>query len=175
MYGKTVADGALLIFLACVGLAQRVHEASPLLVELLGLSLLIYGMVRSYDKPWQGGLISGIGLTFIGLSGVLWNMLFLWFAACFGFIKNSQKRALGWFGCSIPVTIIGLTLWPLLWYLAEIPSAKITNAWMIWLGRDQLQTMLSIDSIEFLSVNFWAYTSPDSATRLEYVSMEYSR
>ena len=32
-YGMTLADGALLIFLACVGLAQRAHETTPMMAQ----------------------------------------------------------------------------------------------------------------------------------------------
>jgi 4-amino-4-deoxy-L-arabinose transferase-like glycosyltransferase len=159
-YGKTVADSALLIFLACVGLAQRVHEASPLLVELLGLTLLIYGVVRSYDKPWQGGIISGLGMVAVGLSGMLWTAIFLWVAAFIGFYTRSNKRLTGWLIGSITVTLIGLSVWPILWHQSGLSPEKIANAWFIWLGRDQLQASISFDSLEFLSLNFWAYTWP---------------
>jgi 4-amino-4-deoxy-L-arabinose transferase-like glycosyltransferase len=159
-YGKTLADGALLIFLACVGLAPRVHEASPLLVELLGVTLLIYGIVRSYDKPWQGGIVSGLGMVAIGLSGMLWTAIFLWVAAFVGFYTRKNKRLTGWIVGSLLITAIGLSSWPILWHLMALPAEKIANAWFIWLGRDQLQAAISLGSLEFLSVNFWAYTWP---------------
>ena len=159
-YGKTLADGALLIFLACVGLAQRVHEASPFLVELLGISLLIYGVVRSVDKPWQGGAMSGLGIAVIGLSGILWTALFLWIAATISFRIRQIKGFKSWLTGCISVSLLGLSLWPLLWHLGELTSAQTTNAWFIWLGRDQLQASISIPSMQFLFVNFWAYTWP---------------
>ena len=159
-FGKTIADGALLIFLACVGLAQRVHEASPLLVELLGVSLLIYGVVRTYDKPWQGGIVSGLGMVAIGLSGMLWTAIFLWMAAFIGFYTRENRRLTGWIFGSLLVTFTGLLSWPILWYIAGLSPEKIANAWFIWLGRDQLQAAVSLTSFEFLSVNFWAYTWP---------------
>jgi len=67
-YGMTLADGALLIFLACVGLAQRTHETTPMMAQLMGLSIVMYGTIRGLDKPWQGGAWTGFGLVLLGLS-----------------------------------------------------------------------------------------------------------
>lgn len=67
-YGMTLADGALLIFLACVGLAQRTHETTPMMAQLMGLSIVMYGTIRGLDKPWQGGAWTGLGLVILGLS-----------------------------------------------------------------------------------------------------------
>ncbi len=76
-YGKTIADAALLIFLACVGLAIRVHEASPMVVSMWSISLLVYGIVRGFDKPLQGGAWTGLALGIMSLSGMLWTTVFL--------------------------------------------------------------------------------------------------
>ena len=35
-YGRTLADGALLILLACFGLAERGHETTPQLAQFVG-------------------------------------------------------------------------------------------------------------------------------------------
>lgn len=159
-YGKTLADGALLIFLACLGLAQRVHEASPLLLELLGLNLLMYGLVRSFDKPKQGSFISGLGISIVALSGMLWTALFLWLAAMVSLKVSKNKHFKVWLTLSTMIALLGLSLWPISWHLSGISPTKINHAWFIWLGRDQLQAMISMDSIEFLTINFWAYTWP---------------
>src|SRR5580693_5533557 len=67
-YGRTLADGALLILLACFGLAERGHETTPQLGQFAGTALLLYGLVRSCDKPVQGALIWGAAIGFVGLS-----------------------------------------------------------------------------------------------------------
>ena len=71
-YGRTLADSALMIFLACIGLATRAHETTPALAQLLGVTTLLYGLVRGLDKPIQGGFWTGIGLAVIALSASLW-------------------------------------------------------------------------------------------------------
>ena len=60
-YGRTLADGALLILLACFGLAERGHETTPQLAQFVGIAMLVYGLVRMIDKPIQGALTWGLG------------------------------------------------------------------------------------------------------------------
>lgn len=67
-YGRTLADGALLIFLACVGLAMRGHETTPQVGQVCFVAMSLYGMVRSLDKPIQGGIWLGVGLGALTLS-----------------------------------------------------------------------------------------------------------
>ncbi len=61
-YGRALADGALLIFLACVGLAVRGHETTAQVGQVCFIAFMLYGMVRSLDKPVQGSLWFGVGL-----------------------------------------------------------------------------------------------------------------
>jgi 4-amino-4-deoxy-L-arabinose transferase-like glycosyltransferase len=68
-YGRTLADGALLILLACFGLAERGHETTPLLAQFLSIALIVYGLVRSLDKPLPGALSWGFGLGLVGMTG----------------------------------------------------------------------------------------------------------
>lgn len=68
-YGRTLADGALLIFLACVGLAQRGHETTPLVGALCFVALTLYGLIRALDRPVQGSLIYGLAIGCLSLAG----------------------------------------------------------------------------------------------------------
>lgn len=67
-YGRTLADGALLIFLACVGLAMRGHETTPQVGQVCFVAMSLYGLVRSLDMPTQGALWLGAGLGALTLA-----------------------------------------------------------------------------------------------------------
>lgn len=67
-YGRALADGALLIFLACVGLAMRGHETTAQVGQVCFIAFILYGMVRSLDKPVQGSLWFGVGLAALCLA-----------------------------------------------------------------------------------------------------------
>ena len=67
-YGRTLADGALLILLACFGLAERGHETTPQLAQFVCIGMLVYGLVRGIDKPVQGALWWGLALGLIAMT-----------------------------------------------------------------------------------------------------------
>ena len=67
-YGRTLADGALLILLACFGLAERGHETTSTVGQLTLISMAIYGLVRSLDKPRQGAMWFGLALGGMALA-----------------------------------------------------------------------------------------------------------
>ena len=53
----SLADGALLVLVACFGLAERGHETTPQLAQFAWIAMLVYGIVRGIDKPMQGALV----------------------------------------------------------------------------------------------------------------------
>ncbi|WER47098.1 glycosyltransferase family 39 protein [Cupriavidus sp. WKF15] len=67
-YGRTLADGALLVFLACVGLAVRGHETTAQVGQVALIAMILYGLVRSLDKPIHGSLVFGLGLGALTLA-----------------------------------------------------------------------------------------------------------
>jgi hypothetical protein len=68
-YGRTLADGALLILVACFGLAERGHETTPQLAQFAWIAMFVYGIVRGIDKPMQGALWWGAAVRLVALSG----------------------------------------------------------------------------------------------------------
>src|SRR5260363_316320 len=67
-YGRTIADGALLILLACFGLAEHGHETTPEVMQFACVSMWLYGWVRSLDCPVQGALWWGGALGLLALA-----------------------------------------------------------------------------------------------------------
>ena len=160
-FGKTIADGAVLIFLACVGLAIRVHEASPLLTELFGVCFLIYGMVRGFDKPLQGGVIGGIAIGIIALSGNLWTAILLGMPSILCItLLHTQKVSKRMLLAFLITTTIMLSIWPLTWKFGNASQEQILQAMPIWWGEYAFKGFINLDSIEFLGINFWSYTWP---------------
>ena len=86
-YGRTLADGALLVFLACVGLAMRAHETTAQVGQVSFVAMILYGLVRSLDKPVQGSLWFGIGLGALTLaSGPVLPIVLLAAVVACGFV-----------------------------------------------------------------------------------------
>ncbi|WP_439670738.1 PMT family glycosyltransferase ArnT/Agl22, involved in glycosylation of proteins and lipid IVA [Cupriavidus necator] len=110
-YGRTLADGALLIFLACVGLAMRGHETTPQVGQVAFIALALYGMVRSLDKPIQGSLVYGAALGGLALaSGPLLPLALLGGSAvCALVCKPLPWRRLAAIG--IPLALLLVSAW----------------------------------------------------------------
>ncbi len=68
-YARTLADGALLALLACLGLAQLSHETTPALGQLCFTALLFFGLsALPYQRRWSAPATAAgmLGLTLSG-------------------------------------------------------------------------------------------------------------
>ena len=159
-YGMTLADGALLIFLACIGLAQRAHETTPMMAQMMGISIVLYGTVRGLDKPWQGGLWTGLGIAIVALSSNITLSLIVVSSTIIAVIASNAKLRFRWTLTSITLGLIGFAIWPSLWYLGNLTPEWRHIAEAGWRNWPPMRTTPSMDSLSFLSVNFWAYAWP---------------
>ena len=159
-YGMTLADGALLIFLACVGLAQRAHETTPMMAQLMGISIVLYGTIRGLDKPWQGGIWTGLGIIIIALSSNLTLSLLVVTSTIIAVIASNARLRYRWTLTSTVLGLIGFAIWPMIWYLADITPEWRHIAQEGWRNMPEMRATPSLESLSFLSVNFWAYAWP---------------
>jgi 4-amino-4-deoxy-L-arabinose transferase-like glycosyltransferase len=112
-YGRTLADGALLILLACFGLAERGHETTPQLAQFAGTAMLLYGLVRSCDKPIQGALIWGAAIGFVGLSSSPVLVLALLLSTLAMTVIVREVRPFHLIVLGLPVAIVLIGAWVL--------------------------------------------------------------
>lgn len=72
-YARTVADGGLLAFMACLGLAHLSHETTPALAQLGFTALLFFAMAALPYRRWQamvGAVVGTLGLTLSGAPAI---------------------------------------------------------------------------------------------------------
>lgn len=130
-YGRTLADGALLILLACFGLAERGHETTPQLVQFVCIAMLVYGLVRMIDKPIQGAAIWGLAIGFVTLasSPVLVGALLLGTLAMTLIVRETRSRWLLLAG--LPIALALSVAWPIaaLWAF-PVDAVWYLNQWV---------------------------------------------
>jgi len=130
-YGRTLADGALLILLGCFGLAERGHETTPQLAQFFCIAMLVYSLVRMIDKPLQGSLLWGVALGLITLtsSPVLVIALLVGTLAMTIVVREARSRWLLLAG--LPVALVLSVAWPLA-ALAAFPEDAVwfLNQWL---------------------------------------------
>lgn len=68
-YARTIADGAVLALIACLGLTLLSHEASPILMQLVLVSAAFYGVAALPYHPRYSLVALSIGLLGLSLSG----------------------------------------------------------------------------------------------------------
>ncbi|MBI0328244.1 glycosyltransferase family 39 protein [Burkholderia plantarii] len=112
-YGRTLADGALLVLLACFGLAERGHETTPQLAQFAWIAMLVYGLVRMTDKPLHGAAWWGAAVGLLLLSGnpVLTGALIVGTVVLIAVTPEVRHRHLALVG--LPIAIVLFALWPL--------------------------------------------------------------
>ena len=141
-YARAMADGGLLAFIACLGLAQLSHETTPALAQLCFTSLSFFGLAALPYRTLTPVLSIGLGLLGLTLSGApSMAMLFGTGSAVIHLLDRSseagdmRRKLLGAGGIAL-VTIAAVVLASALdlWHWRiELPEAP----WTEWrsLGR----------------------------------------
>ena len=123
-YGRVLADGALLVLLATVGLLIRAHESSSDVAMLAMLSVALYGMARSLDQPRVGALWIALALVGLVLSrgpAPAFALVALWLVLLAAHPDFRRARRAG-LTVLLPALIVGLAVWPALTAIA-VPDA----------------------------------------------------
>lgn len=130
-YARAVADGGVLAFIACLGLAQLSHETTPALAQLGFSAVLYYALAAlpySRGIPVVAGLLGLVGLSLSG-APVLAAVLGLGGAVL---SKNATIAV-----AVVVVTLLNLVAAAMLdllrWKIAPFPSS-----WADWSGYGQL-------------------------------------
>ena len=81
-FGRAIADSALLLMLATLGLLVRLHETTAAAAQLTFVCLFMFGAASAPAFPRRGGILTGLGIAAIGLTSgwpsALALMLAMW-------------------------------------------------------------------------------------------------
>jgi 4-amino-4-deoxy-L-arabinose transferase-like glycosyltransferase len=129
-YGRMLADAALLLLLATVGILQRVHETSEIPAIMAAQALAFYSLARMLDRPvtGAGSLVLALSASFLtrGWVGAIPIML----AALLAFHPKSalwpRRRWL------VPVALLTAAIILAWWIPATQTSAYWVRNWKLW-------------------------------------------
>ncbi|SDC08363.1 4-amino-4-deoxy-L-arabinose transferase [Cupriavidus sp. YR651] len=160
-YGRALADGALLIFLACVGLAMRGHETTAQVGQVCFIAFMLYGMVRSLDKPVQGSLWFGAGLGALVLaSGPILGAALLAATLVAGAVCKPVplKRLMG---IGLPIALVIVMAWMAAVYFGASDSINGVTYIREWSRYDRrTYGAPSVFTIGFIARNFFLFAWP---------------
>jgi 4-amino-4-deoxy-L-arabinose transferase-like glycosyltransferase len=65
-----------------------------------------------------------------------------------------------WLGMTWLISILGISVWPSLWLLFDLPTDLMTRAWQEWWSNESIQGTASAKSLGFLARNLPLYAWP---------------
>ena len=152
-YGRAMADGALLAFIATLGLLQLGHETTPELAQLAAVASLQWALAAAPHRGWQVRVVLLLALPALAASGapamaVAWGLgsvalagastlpalrrLLPWLAAATVLAAGLAVATGSWAWRVAPVIEVGLLARLWLWFLW--PAWPLAM-WTLWRWR----------------------------------------
>ncbi|WP_165720681.1 ArnT family glycosyltransferase [Bordetella trematum] len=129
-YGRMLADAALLLLVATVGILQRLHETSVVPAILAWQALTFYALARTLDRPFTGATTLAIALAGSFLTRGWVGAAPIILAALLAFVPHSalwaRARWLPWVALLTAALILA---W---WIPATQGSEYWVRNWKIW-------------------------------------------
>ena len=156
-YGRMLADIAVLLMLATIGIVVRMHETGAETALFAFVSMLLLALAVSLEDPWKGTVGAGIALAAIALSRGLIPAGALTVATVVFVLSFGRHRWLR----AIAVLVIGAALfaiWPLAAENATPQAVIYFDSWWAWNARELYGP--SLNSLRWFIRNVGWYTWP---------------
>src|SRR5690606_31129199 len=126
-YGRMIADAALLLIVATVGIIWRMHETSEVPALIAFQALAFYSVARMLDHPISGAVSLGFALAAAFLARGWIGALPVMLAVSFIFMPGSVLwRQRKWLLITVPLCVALILLW---WIPAKQTSEFWTRNW----------------------------------------------
>jgi 4-amino-4-deoxy-L-arabinose transferase-like glycosyltransferase len=132
-YGRMLADGALLIYLGCLGLLLHSHSTSAEALEVSLIALSMYAAARLFDTHgMRAALLLGITLGLLALTRGWIVPLASWLGLLV--LASLRDRALmtRLALLTLPAAILVAGAWPMACHLLHPYGGSPFDAWMQW-------------------------------------------
>lgn len=129
-YGRMLADAALLLLIATVGILQQLHETSTTPAILACHALVFYAWARMLDRPLSGALTLGLGLALSFLARGWVGLIPVLVATALIFLPRGPLwPARRWLVLGLGVGAAIVLLW---WSAATANSEYWVRNWKLW-------------------------------------------
>ncbi|NYT59691.1 glycosyltransferase [Alcaligenaceae bacterium] len=129
-YGRMIADAALLLLVATVGIIWRMHETSEVPALIAFQALAFYSVARMLDHPASGSITLGLALAAAFLTRGWIGSLPIMLAVLFIFMPGSALwRQKKWLLLTAALSTFLILLW---WIPAKNTSEYWTLNWLLW-------------------------------------------
>ncbi|RZI41610.1 glycosyltransferase [Herbaspirillum sp. HC18] len=155
-YGRTLADGALLIYLGCLGLLVHSHSTSTEALQVSMVALTLYGATRMFElRTIASAAMLGVafGLSILARGWVV--PLALWLGLLI--LASLRERKLVWHLMLVvlPVAVAVPGIWLIACNIVRPFNSSPYDAWMLWNYRQV--ALPSWNALRFTTKNgIWA-------------------
>lgn len=132
-YGRTLADGALLIYLGCMGLLMHSHSTSAEALQVSLVALSLYGATRLFEShSLRSATLLGLSLGLLVLTRGWVVPLSLWL----GLLVMSSFRERSLLSrlilVALPIALIVASTWLIANRMVRPFNSSPYDAWMLW-------------------------------------------
>nr|WP_218940767.1 glycosyltransferase family 39 protein [Allopusillimonas soli] len=129
-YGRMIADAALLLIVATVGIVWRMHETSEVPALIAFQALAFYSVARMLDHPASGSISLGLALAAAFLTRGWIGALPIMLGVLFVFTPRSVLwREKKWLIVTVALCTTLILLW---WIPAQRLGEYWTQQWVLW-------------------------------------------
>jgi 4-amino-4-deoxy-L-arabinose transferase-like glycosyltransferase len=158
-FGRTLADGALLIYLGSLGLLLQSHQTSAEALQISLIAFALYVTVRLFESgSLRSVIILGLTLGLLVLTRGWILPLALWTGLVALGAVHKKKIALHLILIALPLASLITSLWLWASHLAHLSTNLSFQGWMTW-NLGQLG-WLTLDPLIYLLKNGIWFTWP---------------
>ncbi|MBA2413232.1 MAG: hypothetical protein H0V63_10465 [Burkholderiaceae bacterium] len=134
-YGRMLADIAVLLLLATIGIVLRMHETVAETALFAFVSVLLLALAISLENPWKGTVGAGVALAAIALTrGLLPAGLLLTASLIFLLSFGSHRLMRATLVLAISTSLFAT--WPIAAHQATAEAVLYFDAWWAWNSRE---------------------------------------
>ncbi|MBI1889815.1 MAG: glycosyltransferase [Burkholderiales bacterium] len=151
-YGRTLADGALLIFLGCLGLLVHSHSTSANALHISLVAFSLYAAARFFENnSARAAIVLGIALGLMALTRTWLMPLALWLALVIYDTLQNKSLNPRLLALTLPIAVLVPSAWIIALHSTQAAGNMQFAAWMATSFR-QLNPP-SLDALKYLVVN----------------------
>lgn len=128
-YGRMIADAALLLCVATIGIILRLHETSSVPLSLALYSTAFYALTLFFKKPWRASILLGLAIGLSFLNQGFWVAGSLLISVSMAFILCSYLHA---HFKQLALAVCVAALIALCWILPAKQSEYWWQQWLLW-------------------------------------------
>ncbi len=158
-YGRTLADGTLLIYLGCLGLLLHSHSSSASALQVSLIAFSLYTAARFFESySFRAATMLGIALGCLALTRGWIVPLALWVSLAALTVIREKKVSCRLLLVTLPIALLLCGAWLYACHLVQPFNSSPFDAWMGWNYRQI--NLPSWDALKYFSKNIIWFAWP---------------